>query len=159
MERGRHTPQLPEGLLPDDLRFVHPQLYPVDMAYKGWEVYLGKGVDGNEAKVSYSLSRNADGLDLEELKKTIGILDEEGNAINGYSLYVNQKDGEPARLEFNFTGFPTQKTMDVLQNLEGQFLAKDFKPRHFKMIASSEPMEETPGAKSLLARAKEIFHR
>ena len=160
IERERRTPQLSEGISLDDLRFVHPQIYALDMVTKGWEVFLKRDVDGNGAKVSYSLSRQVSkDFDIEGLVKKIGVLDEEGNIIDEYSVgFTTSVDKKPT-LSFNFTGFPTQKTMDVLQNLEKEFLPEDFRPMHLKLIASSDDIEETPQRKSYLDRAKEIFHR
>ena len=188
--RQRATPQLPDGLSLDDLRFVNQQMYPLEMTMKGWEVLLENGIGGNEARVLYSLSRTVPNtLDLVELKKRIGLIDDDGNSLPGYyvgltnsqdaTLTLSRRMGisdetdqeiksfantpvlkeDESHLLFNFTGFPTEKTMDVLLGLEKEFLPKDFKPMHLRLLASSESMEETPRGKSFLERAKTIFHR
>lgn len=85
--RGTQLPQLPEGLTLSDLRFVNPEIYPLDMAMKGWQVLLKRDVGGNAAKVSWSLERGVpEDFDLDTLKQQIGVLDEKGNALPGYHI-------------------------------------------------------------------------
>src|SRR5260221_5876253 len=129
------------------------------MAIKGWEVFLGRGIDGNEARVSYELSRKIPkDFNLEGLGLRIGILDEEGNALPEYSVLLTNPPDQPSILTFNFTGFPTQKTMDVLKNLENEFPPSQFRPTNLRLVGSSEG-QEPEKRKSLLDRAKEIFRR
>jgi len=142
MEKDPSTPDLPEGITVDDLLYFNPQHYLIDMAMKGWGVKISHGVDGNEDKVSYGLSRPV-GLDfsstsLDDLSERIGIKDKDGNILAGYSLVVgfvgdsgslveelrqdvNPHEDSGAVLRFNFTGFPTGKTIDVMDRLEQAF--------------------------------------
>ncbi|HYM65529.1 MAG TPA: hypothetical protein VES68_03545 [Candidatus Sulfotelmatobacter sp.] len=161
MERrtGSQVPELPNGMTLDDLRFVNPQVFHLDMAIKGWDVYLGRGIDGNEAKVSYELSREVPkDFNFGGLGSKIGIVDEEGNVLPEYSVLHTNPPEKPSTLTFNFTGFPTQKTMDVLKKLEDEFSPPQFRPRHLRLVGESEG-QEPEKRKSLLDRAKEIFHR
>lgn len=164
-ESAQNIPELPSGMSVDDLRFVHLQLYALDMVQKGWEVLLGREVDGNPAKVSYTLKREVEkDYDWHELVKKIGVLNEEGNIIPEYSIGLNFGNDEPSVLDFNFTGFPTQKTMDVLKSLEDEFTPAEFKPKKLSLLASSEPMddffeESPPRRKSFFEGIREIFHR
>lgn len=150
-------PELPAGMTVEDLRFVHPQLYPLDMATKSWQALLRANVDENPAKMSYSLLRSvAEDLDVESLKRDVGMVAEDGTPLPGYFLAISDDpeaektlarqmgvgaidildsegrsqiwQGEGRFLIFNFTGFPTAKTMDVLIVLEKKFLPKDFHP-------------------------------
>lgn len=184
----KELPELPEGMTVDDLRFVSPHAYAISMAMLGWEAALLAHVDGNEAKVSYSLTRTIpDSLNLDELKRKIGIVDNEGNSAPGYYLgTTNSKDAEFAvsrkagvpddftrsvheignnpgpndeelYLYFNFTGFPTKQTMDILMALENEFKPEDYQPVEMHLLASSESAERQ-SRRSILQRAREIFH-
>lgn len=165
-ERGINAkPKLPEGMILDDLRFVHPQLYALSVVQLGWEALIGSGIDGNPAKVAYTLSRPvSEGINLDRLRRSTGIIDEEGTSLPGYTVGVVEKDGKHI-LGFNFTGFPTQQTMDVLKALEDEFNPEGVKPIRLRLLASSEPMDdfddyaEAPRRKSLLERARTIFNR
>jgi len=150
-------PMLPAGVKVEDLRFVHPQLYPLDMVTKGWQALLRANIDENPAKMSYSLLRAvAEDLDVESLKRDVGMVAEDGTPLPGYLLAISDDpeaektlarqmgagaidildsegrsqiwQGEGRFLIFNFTGFPTSKTMDVLLALEKKFLPKSFRP-------------------------------
>lgn len=142
MEKEPPSPELPKGFSLDDLRFVHPQLYPIDMGFKGWSCELHFDIDGNPAKVSYTLARPlSENFDLDHMTniaEDIGIMNE-GEFLKGYSLkidtfnearpisqkmreVINPHEGAKAVLIFNFTGFPTEKTMQVLMRLEKRFL-------------------------------------
>lgn len=167
--RGNDLPELPLGMTIEDLRFVNPHIYPIDMASKGWQVLLERDVDGNPAKVAYSLERGVpEDIDVEALQRKIGILDEDGFYLPGYYLgvahskdaekFLARKVGLPSMdvadnegnsqmwnspetsfLLFNFRGFPTAKTMDVLLKLENEFLADGPKPpRGFRLVAEVE---------------------
>ena len=135
------TPQLPTGLALEDLRFVHPQVYPLSMGVKGWAAEVHSDVEGNSAKVRYVLSRPVpESFDIDSLAtlaETIGII-EDGAIRESYSLYVdcfdearplahqlrekvNPHEDNQSVLIFDFTGFPTAKTMDVLLSLEHAF--------------------------------------
>lgn len=165
-ERGKAPqPQLPKGVTVDDLRFVNPEVYALDMAYKGWEVLLGSDKDGNPAKVSYTLSREiAEGYDVAALRERLGLVDEQGEVLSGYSLDVAQGNGRRPTptlkpiLNFEFVGFPTAKTMQVLEGLEGAFLPEGQKPEQrvrFELLASSENALDVRNA----SKAKTIFER
>lgn len=93
-------------------------------------------------------------LDLDELKRQIGITDNEGHVLPGYyidttpnpdairslvrqigiedltdrkghSILTSRATKDENYLMFNFTGFPTAKTMNVLTGLEEQFLTPE----------------------------------
>lgn len=112
------------------------------MAMQGWTAGTLHEVDGNRYKVHYRAARPVDrSFELEELEglaRRIGILDEEGEQLEGYSLVVdtfgdnrnaldtlhdkiNPHTNTSRLLVFNFHGFPTDTTMDVMQELERTF--------------------------------------
>lgn len=164
--RQPREPELPEGMTFDDLRFVHPQIYPLSVAQLGWEALLGFDIDGNEAKVSYSLRRPvSEDFDAKSLAKRIRLLDEKGEMLPSYRLNVDTKETKTPSLEFNFTGFPTQTTMEVMRALEDDFNPEGSQPRRLQLLGSSEPMDDPyeeeiqPQRKPLFQRAREIFHR
>ncbi|MEK7551695.1 MAG: hypothetical protein AAB532_03795 [Patescibacteria group bacterium] len=155
-ERRKKTPpQLPVGMTFDELRFADPEIYPPSMVMIGWQVLLGHDIGGNEAKVSYSLLRSVPKtLDLDKLRRQIGMTDDEGHVLPGYymdttpnpdairslarqigiedltdreghSILTSGATDDENYLMFNFTGFPTAKTMSVLTALGEQFLTPE----------------------------------
>ncbi len=156
-ERGKgRVPELPEGLTLAELRFVNPQFYPLDMAMKGWQVFLRFDIGGNPARVSYSLLRSVSpDTDADDLRRQIGMVDEEGGVKPGYYMGIAdnpdaastlsrrlgieditdeqgssmlRRQGEASYLLFNFSGFPTEQTMDIMMALENKFLPEGQKP-------------------------------
>lgn len=153
--RGK-APELPEGLTLAELRFVNPQFYLLDMAMKGWQVFLRFDVGGNPARVSYSLLRSVPpDTDADDLRRQIGMVDEEGRVKPGYYMGIAdnphaasslsrqlgieditdeqgssmlRRQGEASYLLFNFSGFPTEQTMDIMLALENRFLPEGQKP-------------------------------
>jgi hypothetical protein len=164
LERGTSAqPQLPEGMTLDDLRFVNPETYALHMAWKGWTVVVGGDVDGNPVKVGYSLSREiTDGFDVTTLGQKIGVINEQGETLDGYSLGIIHRDGQrhdKPTLDFKFRGFPTEKTMQVLESLEREFLPEGEGPerrkRNFRLLASATSGPETGKA----SKPRTIFER
>lgn len=127
MERRKKTRlDLPAGISPADLRFVHPMLYRISMTPKGWDTTIEEGIGGNPARVSYSLLRTVPiGLDIQNLKARLGIVDTEGNNLPGYYLDTTENPEASRTLLFNFTGFPTEKTIDALFGLEREFMPEE----------------------------------
>lgn len=135
-------PALPEGIRLEDLYYVNPQLYPLDIAAKGWTFEAIANVDGNPAKLRYELARpvgqdfGPDELDV--LAAQMGIRDADGVSYRpGYSLSIDSYRDDPSLarqmtdllngeqgplLVFQFEGFPTADTMKAMLAIEQAFL-------------------------------------
>jgi len=84
---------LPDGLSEDDLRYVHPQLFPPSMAMQGWNTVLKFDIDGNPYKVDYRLARPLDAdFGIEEFSKLasqVGIFNEEEDILPSYTFRID----------------------------------------------------------------------
>jgi hypothetical protein len=134
-------PPLPEGIHLEDLRYVNPEVYPVDMAMKGWTFASQSNLDGNPAKLYYELARPVGedfGPDeLDALAKQMDIREVDGvNYRPGYHLSIDSFRDNPSLarklgdtlngaqgplLVFQFEGFPTEETMQAMLTLEQAF--------------------------------------
>lgn len=127
-------------LLPtEDPRIVDSSVYPLDLTHNGWRVRVEKRPNGHADAVSYCLSRKiANGLNLDELGRKIGIIDEKGNKTNGYSLSAAPDANGTHMLDFTFNGVPTRDTKDVIVNLAKEFLPDYLKSKPIVVVVSSQ---------------------
>ena len=141
VERGLESQNpIPLHLLPTEgSRIVDSSVYALDLTHNGWRVIIEGRPNGHADAVSYHLSRIiANGLDTEELGKKIGIIDENGNKANGYSLSTTSTEEGTQVLNFTFDGVPTGNTRDVVVNLAKEFLPEYLKTRPISIAFSSE---------------------
>ena len=127
-------------LLPSEgSKIVDTSVYPLDLTHHGWRVKTEKHPNGHADAVSYHLSRVVtNGLNTEELGRKIGIVDENGNWTNGYSLSATPTEEGAQVLNFTFDGVPTGNTRDVIVNLAKEFLPEHLKARPILIAFSSE---------------------
>lgn len=138
---------LPLGMNQEDLRFIHPQAFPVYMGMKGWSVEAHFDVDDNPAKTALLLSRPAAEDftvdDFDALVARMGIAGEEAGTFKpGYSLRidsfgelkhmargmrqaVNPHEDNSRTLIFAFKGFSTEETMTALEAITATFEERD----------------------------------
>ncbi|HLG90917.1 MAG TPA: hypothetical protein VI336_02035 [Candidatus Saccharimonadales bacterium] len=127
--------ELPLEIDEKELRYILPELFTPFVNERGWDVSIEEGVDGNHYKILYEMSRPVpagfDDGELAGMQDRIGIVDEYGEIIDDYGLWtegvrvwraaedpdLDQPTSESKRLFFEFEGFPTDQTMDVMQKL------------------------------------------
>ena len=131
---------LPHGVSEDDLVYLRlrpeePSAFESLARWRGWDVYVEEGSEDSRYKAFYALVREVpitfDDAEVAKLQDKIGIVDKWGELIDGYMLWAkrvgDEQESEPDhpfffvtetdRLFFQFEGFPTAETMDVLQKL------------------------------------------
>ncbi len=138
---------LPPGMSQEDLRFIHPQAFPVSMGARGWSVETYFDVDDNPAKTAILLSRpileDFTGDDFDNLVARMDIAGEEAGTFKaGYSLRidssgelqhtaremkqaVNPHENNARTLVFHFGGFSTEETMSALEAITATFEERD----------------------------------
>ena len=130
---------LPLELNEDDLRYVLPETFADIATEKGWTLVLEENVDDNHYKILYVMTRpvptDFDDGKVAAMQERIGIVDEDDEIIDDYGLWTEDvrvwKPGkipgrrkilsESKRLYFEFRGFPTDQTMDIMQALMQEF--------------------------------------
>ena len=139
-ERGfiNQNPGLSNLLSKERPGIVDTTIHPFDLTHNGWSVRLEKRPNGHADAVSYHLSRKiTDGFDLEKLKRTIGLIDEEGKTISGYSLYTTANEDDAQVLNFSYQGLPTKNTRDIIVGLAREFLPEHLRSKPLLPVVSS----------------------
>ncbi len=139
LERRSESQNPTLHLLPSEgPRIVDTSVYPIDLTHYGWKVRIENLTNGHTGNVSYSLSRKiTPDVDLESLGEKIGIVDEKGGKINGYSLSEAQSERGERELHFAYTGIPTAQTSVVLNGLVKEFLPDYLKSKTLLIAFSS----------------------
>ena len=131
---------LPYGVSEDDLIYLRlrpeePGTFEGLALERGWDVYVEEGSEENRYEAYYVLVREVpitfDDGEVAKLQDKVGMIDDWGEILDGYSLWAERVGDEPEsepdhpfifvtetdRLFFQFEGLPTTETMDVLQKL------------------------------------------
>jgi hypothetical protein len=127
--------ELPLEIDEEELRYILPELFTPLVEERGWDVSIEEGVDGNYYRVLYVMSRPVppgfDDGELADMQDKIGIVDEYSEIIDDYVLWtegvkvlpgdenpdLDPPTSESKRLFFEFEGFPTDQTMDIMKKL------------------------------------------
>ena len=132
--------ELPGGVKENQLRYVIPGLMFEQQAIaNGWAVHIENGTAENDYMVRYGMARQMpdsfDDTNLADLKEDLEIVrktgKKKGMMFSGYDAWIESVKTWPDGVDraattptsnstylcFEFEGFPTKKTMDVLDDL------------------------------------------